>query len=101
MGKSGVLQLMRAHEVLAPRRRACSGSGLMLVRNGKGRKDRIVPVCGAAAAVLNVYLVEGRPALSVAAIHQCGGEGWIRSERLSLRIYSNVWLGVKWKRRRR
>lgn len=35
-------------------------SGLLLVRNGKGRKDRIVPICGAAAAALDTYLSASR-----------------------------------------
>ena len=38
-------------------------SGLLLVRNGKGRKDRIVPIGGAAAIALDRYLTDGRPAL--------------------------------------
>lgn len=38
-------------------------AGLLLVRNGKGRKDRIVPIGGAAATALDVYLTDGRPAL--------------------------------------
>jgi integrase/recombinase XerD len=38
-------------------------SGLLLVRNGKGRKDRIVPICGASATALDRYLTESRPAL--------------------------------------
>jgi len=35
----------------------------LLVRNGKGRKDRMVPLTGRAAAALDLYLREGRPAL--------------------------------------
>jgi site-specific recombinase XerD len=38
-------------------------SGVLLVRNGKGRKDRIVPIGGAAATALDLYLTDGRPAL--------------------------------------
>jgi integrase/recombinase XerD len=38
-------------------------SGLLLVRNGKGRKDRLVPICGASATALDTYLRDGRPAL--------------------------------------
>lgn len=38
-------------------------SGLLLIRNGKGRKDRLVPICGAAASVLDRYVTEGRPEL--------------------------------------
>ena len=38
-------------------------SGLLLVRNGKGRKDRIVPICGSAATALDLYLRESRPEL--------------------------------------
>lgn len=36
--------------------------GLLLVRNGKGKKDRVVPVAGRAAAALQAYLDEVRPA---------------------------------------
>ena len=39
-------------------------SGVLLVRNGKGRKDRIVPICGAAATALELYVTEGRPELA-------------------------------------
>jgi integrase/recombinase XerD len=39
-------------------------SGRLLVRNGKGRKDRIVPVCGNAASALTRYLTESRPELA-------------------------------------
>lgn len=39
-------------------------SGLLLVRNGKNRKDRIVPVCGGAASALTRYVTESRPALA-------------------------------------
>lgn len=39
-------------------------SGLLLVRNGKGRKDRVVPVCGGAASALTRYLTESRPELA-------------------------------------
>lgn len=35
--------------------------GTLWVRNGKGRKDRVVPVTGAAAAALDSYVREGRP----------------------------------------
>jgi integrase/recombinase XerD len=38
-------------------------SGLLLVRNGKGRKDRIVPLCGSAATALDTYLTASRPEL--------------------------------------
>jgi integrase/recombinase XerD len=34
--------------------------GLLLVRNGKGKKDRLVPVPGRASAALSSYLEEGR-----------------------------------------
>ena len=37
--------------------------GLLLVRSGKGRKDRVVPVLGRAAAALGTYLTSGRPAI--------------------------------------
>jgi site-specific recombinase XerD len=36
--------------------------GLLLVRNGKGKKDRVVPVAGRAAVALRRYLDETRPA---------------------------------------
>jgi integrase/recombinase XerD len=35
--------------------------GTLFVRLGKGKKDRVVPVAGRAAAALGVYLEEGRP----------------------------------------
>lgn len=38
--------------------------GVLLVRNGKGRKDRIVPICGAAATALDTYLSTSRPELA-------------------------------------
>jgi len=37
--------------------------GLLLVRNGKGRKDRLVPIPGRALLALGVYLAEARPVL--------------------------------------
>jgi integrase/recombinase XerD len=37
--------------------------GRVLVRDGKGRKDRVVPVTGRAAATLDLYLREVRPLL--------------------------------------
>ncbi len=40
-------------------------SGVLLVRNGKGRKDRIVPICGSAATALDLYLTESRPELDI------------------------------------
>jgi integrase/recombinase XerD len=40
-------------------------SELLLVRNGKGGKDRIVPICGAAATALGFYVTESRPALAI------------------------------------
>jgi integrase/recombinase XerD len=39
-------------------------SALLLVRNGKGRKDRVVPICGAAATALELYVTESRPELA-------------------------------------
>lgn len=39
------------------------GEGRLLVRNGKGRKDRVVPLVGQAAAALAFYLREARHAL--------------------------------------
>jgi integrase/recombinase XerD len=38
--------------------------GSLLVRNGKGRKDRLVPVAGRAAIALDLYLRDGRAALA-------------------------------------
>ena len=40
-------------------------AGTLLVRDGKGRKDRMVPVPGRAAAALGLYLREIRPRLVV------------------------------------
>ena len=37
---------------------------VLLVRNGKGKKDRAVPVTGRAAAALELYLRESRPELA-------------------------------------
>jgi site-specific recombinase XerD len=39
------------------------GQELLLVRSGKGKKDRIVPLTTQAAAALDLYLREGRPEL--------------------------------------
>lgn len=36
--------------------------GTLLVRNGKGRKDRMVPLCGRAKVALQTYLLEARTA---------------------------------------
>ncbi len=38
--------------------------GMILVRNGKGKKDRYVPIAGRARAALEAYLREARPALT-------------------------------------
>src|SRR5260370_14384003 len=35
----------------------------LMIRSGKGRKDRVVPVVGRAAAALDVYLRDARPEL--------------------------------------
>jgi integrase/recombinase XerD len=37
--------------------------GVLLVRDGKGRKDRFVPVLGRAAAAIDAYLADARPML--------------------------------------
>jgi integrase/recombinase XerD len=37
--------------------------GQLMIRTGKGRKDRVVPVVGRAAAALDNYLKDGRPEL--------------------------------------
>ena len=39
------------------------GKGTLFVRDGKGRKDRVVPVVGRAAAALDLYLKESRSEL--------------------------------------
>lgn len=39
------------------------GQGLLFVRDGKGHKDRVVPLLGRAADALDLYLREARPAL--------------------------------------
>ena len=39
--------------------------GTLLVRDGKGKKDRLVPVAGRAAAALDRYLGEGRPGIEL------------------------------------
>lgn len=39
------------------------GQELLFVRNGKGKKDRLVPLTGQARAALDRYLREGRPEL--------------------------------------
>ena len=39
------------------------GQGVLFVRDGKGRKDRVVPLVGRAAAALDVYLQAARPRL--------------------------------------
>jgi len=40
------------------------GQELVLVRNGKGKKDRMVPLTGQAASALDLYLRESRPELT-------------------------------------
>ena len=40
------------------------GGRHLFVRNGKGRKDRVVPLMGRAAHALTIYLKEVRPSLS-------------------------------------
>jgi integrase/recombinase XerD len=40
------------------------GQGTLLIRDGKGRKDRMVPIAGRALLALDVYLREARPELS-------------------------------------
>ncbi len=37
--------------------------GLVLIRTGKGRKDRVVPLVGRAAVALDLYLRESRPTM--------------------------------------
>jgi site-specific recombinase XerD len=46
------------------------GKGTLFVRQGKGKKDRVVPFAGQAAAALDVYLREGRPAFTKSARQQ-------------------------------
>jgi integrase/recombinase XerD len=38
--------------------------GHLLIRTGKGRKDRVVPIAGRAAVALDFYLRDGRPELA-------------------------------------
>jgi integrase/recombinase XerD len=40
------------------------GKGALFIRLGKGKKDRVVPFAGQAAAALDLYLREGRPAFT-------------------------------------
>jgi len=40
------------------------GTGSVLVRDGKGRKDRVVPLAGRAREALTVYLARSRPELA-------------------------------------
>ncbi len=37
--------------------------GVLLVRSGKGKKDRVVPIPGRAAVALDIYLTDARPEL--------------------------------------
>ena len=37
--------------------------GLVMIRTGKGRKDRVVPIVGRAAAAVDLYLREARPSM--------------------------------------
>ena len=37
--------------------------GTLLIRDGKGKRDRVVPLTGRAARALSLYLMESRPAL--------------------------------------
>lgn len=46
------------------------GKGTLFVRQGKGKKDRVVPFAGQAAAALDLYLREGRPAFTRSARQQ-------------------------------
>jgi len=46
------------------------GKGTLFVRQGKGKKDRIVPFAGQAAAAIDLYLREGRPAFTRSARQQ-------------------------------
>ena len=46
------------------------GKGTLFVRQGKGKKDRVVPFAGQAAAALDLYLREGRPAFARTARQQ-------------------------------
>lgn len=46
------------------------GKGTLFVRQGKGKKDRVIPFAGQAAAALDIYLREGRPALARGARQQ-------------------------------
>jgi integrase/recombinase XerD len=46
------------------------GKGTLFVRQGKGKKDRVVPFAGQAASALDLYLREGRPAFTRSARQQ-------------------------------
>jgi integrase/recombinase XerD len=46
------------------------GKSTLFVRQGKGKKDRVVPFAGQAAAALDLYLREGRPAFTRSARQQ-------------------------------
>lgn len=39
------------------------GQGILFIRDGKGRKDRVVPLLGRAADALDIYVRDARPAL--------------------------------------
>jgi integrase/recombinase XerD len=39
------------------------GQGVLFVRDGKGRKDRVVPLLGRAADTMEIYIRDARPAL--------------------------------------
>jgi integrase/recombinase XerD len=47
--------------------------GLILIRQGKGRKDRLVPIGAATAALLATYVDEARPLLLAGADDHLGG----------------------------
>ena len=60
--------------------------GRLVIRNGKGRKDRFVPLTGQAAAALDLYLREVRPLLEgehpETALFLC-----IKGKRLAVHMY--------------
>lgn len=60
-------------------------AGQLLVRDGKGKKDRVVPVAGRAAAALDVYLREVRPLLEG---HEPSGALFLSRDGVRLSVFS-------------
>jgi integrase/recombinase XerD len=72
------------------------GQGVLLVRNGKGQKDRWVPVLGRAVLALDRYLKDGRPELvkqpreSALFLNKCGGRLSKQSVSLVVRTHGQA-----------